>query len=276
MKINKDSLKARANNISKKMNISQNIVYNRFFFDSFLLRLAASPYKEKFILKGGLYLSSVLGIESRSTMDIDFCVKQLAMEKQNIVDIITEVAKIDIGDAVNFEVIGTSEIRIDDPYGGYQIKVLCKLENVRCEFGIDIATGDPIIPSERNYEYKCLVTGDVLPIKAYSLESVISEKLQTLLLRQFTNSRCTDFYDLYILRKLQLNNVDKQLFNKAFSETCKHRNFSISKPDALALIDEIANNTGIKSRWIAYAKNNKYASGIDFQEVVNSIKEWLE
>ena len=276
MMINKDSLKARANNISKKMNISQNIVYNRFFFDAFLARLAASSYKDKFILKGGLYLSSLLGVSSRSTMDIDFCLKQLSMEKDNLIKIVAEVLDIGVDDGVSFKIISSDDIRMDDPYGGYQIKILGKLENVKYEFGIDVATGDPIVPSEKSYDYKCLVTGDVLPIKVYSLESVIAEKLQTLLSRGIANSRSKDFYDLYILRKTQLENVNKETLKKALSETFKHRNFTIAKEDALALLDEITNNEQINVRWASYVKNNEYVSDLELKEVISTIKEWLE
>ena len=211
MQINKDSLKARVNNISNQLGISQNIVYDRFFFDTFLARLSISPYKDKFILKGGLYLSSVLGIDTRSTIDMDFYIKHLSMEKENIVKLIKNIADMDINDGVTFKVVGSSDIRLDDKYGGFQVKVVGKLDNVRYEFGIDVATGDPIVPSERNYDYKCLVTGETLPIKAYSLESVIAEKLETVLARQIANSRSKDFYDLYILRKTQLVNVDKKI-----------------------------------------------------------------
>ena len=166
--VNKDSLKARANNISKELNIAQNVVYNRFFYDAFLSRLAVSAYKNKLILKGGLYLSSILGIDTRSTMDIDFYLKKVSMDKELIMRLIEEVSSINIEDGIVFEVVGSTEIREDDIYGGFQIKLLGRLDNVKYQFGIDVATGDPIIPSERNYNYKCLVTGEVLPLKAYS------------------------------------------------------------------------------------------------------------
>lgn len=275
MQINKDSLKARANNLSNELGISQNIVYDRFFFDSFLVRLSISPYKNKFVLKGGLYLSSVLGIDTRSTMDIDFYIKHLSMEKENIVRLITDIAMIDLNDGVTFKVLGSSDIRLDDQYGGFQVKVVGKLDNVKYEFGIDVATGDPIIPSERNYDYKCLVTGETLPIKAYSLESVIAEKLETILARQIANSRSKDFYDLYILRKTQLVNVDKNILKKAFEETCKYRGFNISKKDALSLLEEIKLNTQMNKRWNSYVKRAKYAAGLAFEEVINLVIEWI-
>lgn len=275
MLINKDSLKARANKLSAQLGISQNIVYDRFFFDAFLARLSVSQYKDKFILKGGLYLSSVLGIETRSTMDMDFYIKQLSMKKESIVDLIKNIVDIDISDGVTFKIVGSSDIRLDDQYGGFQIKVVSKLDNVRYEFGIDVATGDPIVPSERNYDYKCLVTGEILPIKAYSLESVVAEKLETILARQIANSRSKDFYDLYVLRKIKLDNVDACTLRKAFKETCKYRGLAVFKDDALSLVNEIGRSKLMNGRWDSHVKRAKYAANLSFEEVINSVRDWI-
>ena len=276
MMINKDSLKARANNISKELNITQNVVYNRFFYDAFLSRLAVSPYKDRFVLKGGLYLSSILGIDTRATIDIDFYLKKLSLEKEKIIKLIEDVISIDIGDNITFKVTGSTNIREDDLYGGFQIKLSAKLDNVRYQFGIDIATGDPIIPSDRNYEYKCLVTGETLTIKAYSLESVVAEKLETALSKGIANSRSKDYYDLYILRKTQLNNIDKNALKEAFSETCKYRNFSISKIDALDLTKELIDSQQVNKRWISFGKKVKYAEDIPFVDVIDAINDWID
>ncbi|MCR5514382.1 MAG: nucleotidyl transferase AbiEii/AbiGii toxin family protein [Bacilli bacterium] len=276
MRINKDSLKARANNIAKELSISQNVVYDRFFFDAFLARLAASPYKDNFVLKGGLYLSSVLGVHSRSTIDMDFHIKSLLMEKENIMKVVADITKIDLGDGIVFQVLEAGDIMPEDIYGGFQVKVTAKLDNVRHTFGIDIATGDPIVPSDRNYDYRCLVTGEVLPIKAYSLESVIAEKLETVLAKQFANSRSKDYYDLYILRKTQRDNVVLDVLKEAFKETCKYRGFSIGKEEALNLIDGISKNTQINVRWLAYTKRNNYAKGLALEDVMAAIRDWAK
>ena len=275
MKINRDSLKARANNISKESNISSNVVYNRFFYDAFLSRLSKSKYKENYVLKGGLYLSSVLGVSTRNTMDIDFFAKRINMEKEQIVKTIETICNTDANDGITFKVIDATDIRQEDKYGGFQVRVLGKLENIRHEFVIDIATGDPVVPSERNYEYTCLVTGEVLPLKVYSLESVISEKLQTVLSRSVANSRSKDYYDLYILRETQLNNVDIKTLKEAFKQTCNYRNYSITKEDAISLLDEIENNQQVKNRWETYTKKVKYADGVEFESVVADIKKWI-
>ena len=209
--INKDSLKARANNISKELNIPQNVIYNRFFFDAFLSRLAISPHKDKLVLKGGLYLSSLLGIDTRVTMDIDFYLRRLSLEREKIIKLIDEIISIDIQDGITFGIVGSDNIRNDDLYGGFQITLLAKLDNIRYQFALDIATGDPIVPSEQNYDYKCLVIGETLKLKAYSLESVVAEKLETVLSKGIANSRSKDFYDLYILRKTQFSDIDKNI-----------------------------------------------------------------
>lgn len=276
MKINKDSLKSRANNLAKELGVSHNIIYDRFFFDAFLARLSSSPYRNTLVLKGGLYLSNVIGIHSRSTMDMDFYLRKMSMEKAKIVSMVTDIALFDIGDGITFDVLGAEDIRQEDIYGGFQVKVRGQLQNVRYEFGIDVATGDPIVPSERDYEYKCLVSGEVLQIKVYSLESVVAEKLQTVLSRQLANSRCKDYYDLYILRKLQFGNIDSGVLKEAFAKTCIYRNFSIAKDNAFALMKYISQSEAIKVRWNSYAKRAKYAQDIAFADIIDAIVEWLE
>lgn len=276
MKINKDSLKARANNIAKELGISQNVVYDRFFYDAFLARLSKSPYKNQFVLKGGLYLSSVLGIDNRSTMDLDFYLSKTKMEKGNIVSIIVKIASLNINDGVTFVFCGESTIREDDLYGGFQVTLLGKMDNVKHQFNIDVATGDPIVPSERNYDYKCLVTGEVLPLKAYSLESVVSEKLETVLAKGISNSRSKDFYDLFVLRKTLQKEINNNHLIKAFKQTCEYRAFIESKEGALKTLEEIKNNSMIRIRWTSYGKKVGYAKDITLDEVIDAIKEWVE
>ena len=271
--INKDSLKAKGNNISNQLKISQNVIYNRFFYDAFLSRLAFSPFRDKLILKGGLYLSSVFGVELRSTMDIDFYCKNLILKED---ETIKEISDIDFGDQIVFKLLDINKIRDDDIYGGFQVTLLGKLDNIRCQFSIDIATGDPIIPSEHSYNYKCLVTGEVLPIKVYSLESVVAEKLETVLSKGIANSRSKDYYDLYILRNLHFENIDKTILKEAYRKVCEYRHFNISKENALELLNAIKNNEQIIVRWRAYGKRVKYADGISLDDVITSLKEWIE
>lgn len=260
----------------KKYDISQNIIYSRFFYDAFLKRLSISKYCDKFILKGGLFLSCIIGIESRSTMDIDFCLTKLPLNKENIINIINEIIDSNYEDNIEFDIMGIDEIRNEDIYGGFQVTILGKLENVKCQFGIDIATGDPIIPSEKEYNYKCLVSEEELTIKTYSLESVTAEKLETILSRGIFNSRSKDYYDLYVLWKTKQKEFNKNDLLVAYSKTCEYRKFAINKEDALNLLEEIGNNSQINNRWNSYCKITKYAEGLLFEDVIQTIKEIIE
>ena len=275
MKINKDSLKARANNISKELHIDQNVIYGRFFFDAFLSRLSISKYSDKLILKGGLYLSSLLGVVNRNTVDIDFCIKSLKMEKENVLSIVEEIISEKSDDLIEFKVLSVHDIRKEDIYGGFSIELIGKLDNVRQVFMVDIATGDPIIPSEKNYNYTCLVSKETLPIRVYSLESVVAEKLETVLSKQLANSRAKDYYDLFILRITQLQNINIIDLRKAFREACNHRNYSITKEEAIFLMSEIRRNEILNSRWNQYKNKNKYAETVSFNQTIDSILDWI-
>lgn len=276
MWINKDSLKARANNISKELGISQNLVYYRFFFDAFLSRLAKSNYKNQLILKGGLYLSSLLGVENRHTVDIDFHLKQLKLEQDTVVSVVKEICGIDTNDGIIFKILGINNIRTDDKYGGFQIDLEAKLDNVKNVFSIDIATGDPITPNEELYNYTCLVSKETLNLKTYSLETIVAEKLETVISRGITNSRSKDYYDLYLLAKTQIGKINLVTLRKAFKETCKYREASFTKSKANEMILEIMNNDILKKRWESYSSKNLLPMNIDFKDVCEVIRYWIE
>lgn len=276
MKINKDTLRDKASQFFLRSGINHEIIYNRFFFDAFLSRLAKSKYKDMFVLKGGLYLSLITGIESRSTVDIDFYIRNIAIQKQLLIEIMSDICGLDIGDGVVFVIKGSNDIRRDDPYGGFCITIVGYLENVRCQFGVDISTGDPIVPSEKCFKYKCLLTNETLDVQVYSLESVIAEKTETILHKGTSNSRSKDFYDLYILWTTQLENIDKSILITAFKKTSEHRNFLVSKKEAIDILNDIGVNKVNNSRWLNYQKKAKYADGLNFKEVIKISKKWIE
>ena len=269
MKINKDSLSAKAGNIAKKRKISANVVYSRYFFDCFLKRLSISPYAERFVLKGGLFLSSVLGIENRSTMDIDFVVRRIRMERETIVKIIKEICQEEVDDNVSFEYVGDSKIMKDDIYGGFSISVEGRLENIRQRFDIDLATADVVYPSDMEYEYKCIITDETLCIKSYSIESVVSEKLQTFLLKGVLNSRAKDLYDLYVLESFLTK--DTVNLKKAFMETCRFRDFETDKKKAEKTLESVSASVMQRKLWESYSRKTSYAKGIAFEDVIASI-----
>ncbi len=249
-------------------------MYSRYFFDCFLKRLSFSPYAGKFVLKGGLFLSSFLGIENRATMDIDFIVRRIRMERGTIVGIIEEICGEDADDNVSFRYIGNSEIRKGDIYGGFSVSIEGRLENVRQRFDIDLATADAVYPSDQNYEYRCLVTGETFRLKSYSIESVVAEKMQTFLLKGALNSRSKDLYDLYILERIVEKNGP--VLKEAFRETCRCREFEIDKGTALRILESVSSNTMQRRLWDSYSRKTGYAKGMAFDDIIGSIGRLIE
>ncbi len=274
MKINKDSLSMKAKSIAKEKGISINVVYSRYFFDCFLKRLSFSPYSEKFVLKGGLFLSSMLGIENRSTMDIDFILRKIHMDHDSVIDIMKEICQESADDNVIFQYMGDSEIKKDDIYGGFSVSIEGRLENVKQRFDIDLATADTVYPKDCDYEYQCLITGETIHLKTYSVESVIAEKMQTFLLKGILNSRTKDLYDIYVLERFVKKN-DESL-KEAFRETCQNRRFEIDRENAMKILKSIESNVTQKKRWETYAKKMSFARNVSFDEVIVSIKHLLE
>lgn len=228
----------------------------------------ASSYSDNFVFKGGFLLSIILGIDLRSTMDIDFLLRKLDLDRENIIKIIKEIASININDGVAFEFKSIDEIRQEDDYGGYTVTLLGKLDNIKEVICVDIATGDPITPKAINYGYKCLFDNDVLKFKAYNFETIIAEKLQTILFKGITNSRSKDFYDLYIIHKLRWDSIDKDILKKAFENTCIYRKTIFTKEKAIKILDNISNDSLMESRWELYRIRNKYVEGIEFNVTV--------
>ena len=198
----------------------------------------------------------------------------LAME--NIVNVLKEVSLIDIGDNVTFEYQNINEIRQDDEYGGYNIVLLGKLENIKETISIDVATGDPITPSAMDYRYKCLFDEEILSFKAYNFETILAEKLQTILFRGIANSRSKDFYDIFIIYKLRWNDIDTKVLKEAFVNTCNYRGTVFAKDEALRIVDRIKNDSQMESRWKTYSKRNQFAKNIEFKDTLNPLETIIE
>lgn len=276
MKINKNSLQARIKNLSSQKGVPSNVILQDYFFDAFLKRLAKSPYVENFVFKGGFLLSTTLGIDFRSTMDMDFLLTKLAMNKENIKKIFKEIAEIDVDDNITFDFVDINDIRQEDEYGGFNVSLLGRLENVKVVVSIDIATGDPITPSSVSYNYRCLFDNEILIFAAYNFETIIAEKLQTILNRGVTNSRSKDFYDLYIIYKLRWNDINVSTLKEAFNNTCRYRNTIFSSGHATEIKNQIENDLSMQKRWESFSKKNEFASDISFSDTISVLNIILE
>ena len=275
MKIDKQRLVSRITRVAKDLDISPHTAYPRFFFDCFLARLASSPLREKYVLKGGLCLSSLVGIAKRSTLDIDFLLWNADLTHERTIGDMKEIAAMDIDDGVYFEYIMDKPIRQDDPYGGFGIQFMGRFANIRQVFSIDIATGDPMVPGPKLDEYDCLITGEKISLLRYPIETILAEKLETILEKGVKNSRSKDFYDVYLLRKEFGFKIDADLLKEAFSKTCAHRGFPQEPSLFERTLRDIRTNENQKARWARFLPKSDYATGISFEETADAVSFWL-
>ena len=274
--MNKNKLTAIIHNVSKDKHISFNVLLQVYFFERFLARLVNSEYKDIFILKGGFLLSSLLGIRERSTIDMDFSISKINFNINTIEEIISEINKIEMKDNISYEIKGISEILEQSTYIGFQVSLIGKLENIKVPFSIDLATGDPITPCEITYRYHSILNDEIMEIKCYNVESVIAEKLQTILDKKIGNSRMKDFYDIYILMKLHKDLFDPKILNDAIKNTFDYRNTAISKEDFILLLEVLVEDNEFNNRWMNFVKKNHYVEEEDFKEVKSEIIELIE
>ena len=214
---NVQSLKDKATNCANKNNLSVGQVLQNYMFE----RLSKSKYNDKFIIKGGLLLSSIMGINARTTMDIDADITGIDFEKDEIEKIINEIIKIDLNDEVEIIIDKVEDIREENEYGGFKFKLIAIFGNLKIPFHIDISTGDIITPRAIEYRYKMILEDDYINIWTYNKETVVAEKLQTILSRKIRNSRMKDFYDLYYFVNFRWNEIDKEILKKGqFKVNC--------------------------------------------------------
>ena len=274
--MNKDSITQKLRNKAKELDLNYNLVLSKFFFDEFLKLISISVYRENFMLKGGMLLTYSLGVQNRSTQDIDFLVKGFPIEtvklKKFLEEILGDTNKKDIW----FEINGTAEeIRAEDEYGGIRFHLIGHLANIRIPFSIDIATGDPIYPLPRLERYSTIL-GDVIELNMYPLETVLSEKLQTILTRAEINSRSKDFYDIYAILKNKFEVINIKELKVAVSMTFSYRKTEVSKDKAKVIVSHINKDSLVIERWKRYQNKNPYAKGIEFSEIIDSLNTLIE
>ncbi len=268
MKTSKDAVQPRLNKMAKELGVSVNVLIAAYFFDAFLARLSKSGYSENFVLKGGFYLSMVAGINNRYTKDLDFKLTGRELSEENLSAIVGKIIAVDVGDNIYFELGSLSRIRESDKYGGYSVSITGHLENIRQAVSLDIATGDPVTPGIVWYEYKRLLDGSSLFLPAYNLETVLAEKIQTMLGRGLLNSRSKDFYDIYIIGKLKWQDISVPSLKLAFEKTCEYRNCSFSKTETQELLSRLKSDTLQLSHWENYARKNTFAKDIEFAQIM--------
>ena len=274
--INIMQLKAKIKNISKEKNISAQLVLQNYMMERFIERIALSDFQDQMIIKGGLLISSIVGLDSWATMDIDMTLKGKPVNEAFILDYINEISRININDEVKFDVVSITEIREMDDYFGFRVSLIAGIGTMKIPLKIDITTGDKIIPSEISYEYPLMFENRSIKIKAYNLETILSEKIETIISRGNQNTRMRDFYDVYILLKLKSKNIDYNILRLAIEETSKKRDSLNLFLKYKEIISNIQNNNEMLVRWENYRNSFNYARTIDFNKMCKLLTEILE
>lgn len=269
---NVPSLKDRANNFAKENNITVQQVLQNYMFERFLERLSFSKYKEKLIIKGGLLLSSIIGIKLRNTMDIDADIVGINFEEEEIEKLITNIININLNDSAQMKLEKVEEIKEESEYGGYRVKLIGNLENLRIPFHIDISTGDIITPRAIEYKYKKLLEDDYIEIYTYNQETIIAEKLQTILSRKIANSRMKDYYDLYFFVNFKWQEIDKETLKQAMKATFEQRNSMEDLESREKIINSIEKDKTLIQLWKDYQLKHQYAQRINYNRIIEAIR----
>ena len=269
----RNSLKAKASNFSKISKIPNMYIIQSFMFEALLKRLSKSTYKDNFIIKGGFLLSSIFGINLRSTMDLDATIRGISLNKETITKIINEIIQINIHDNVTFELERIKEIRIEENYPGYNVNLKGEFDGLRTNLLIDITTGEVITFKAVEFNYITLLDKEQINILTYNYETIIAEKFESIISRNIDNTRMKDFYDLYMFVKLKWNEINIETLQQAIKNTSKNRNTYDQIKQSKEYIKLIEIDNVLISLWDNYQKNYEYAEGIPYSEIIKALKK---
>ena len=265
------SLKAKIRNIAKQKNIPAQVILQNYMFERLLVRLSASEYKEKFVLKGGMLVAAIVGLDNRATMDLDTTLKNLPFTPDAIRSALEQVCAISLDDGVAFEIGTITPIREDDIYGGYRVMLNARFDTLLTPMSIDVSTGDAITPHAVQYNFSEIFDDEKsYELWAYNIETVMAEKVETILRRGVFNTRPRDFYDAYILATTQ--KFDKDVFDEALSATAKHRGTVEQIADVPGILHNIEESPELCAMWDKYRKQFAYAADIEYEQIIEILK----
>jgi predicted nucleotidyltransferase component of viral defense system len=264
-------LKDLIKNLAKEKNISSQVLLRNYMMQRLLLKIANSDYKNNFILKGGMLVANLVGIGSRSTVDMDLTIKSFNLTKENITEVFSEIFSTKTEDGIEFKLKQVEKIREEAEYKGFRLSILALMGKARIPLKIDLTTGDKLTPSEINYRYQLLFEDEKIEILSYNLETLLAEKLETIVSRSKTNTRMRDFYDVYILTLELKEKININLLAAALTETAKSRGTYKAIKNGRNIIIDIFNSDIILSHWNRYRNKFKYAKEIEFSNLKEQI-----
>lgn len=265
------SLKAKIRNLAKDKSLPAQVILQNYMFERLLVRLAASEYQDKFILKGGMLVAAIVGLDNRATMDLDTTLKNLPLTPEAIRAAMEQICAILVEDGVSFELGAIAPIREDDVYGGYRLSINARYDTILTPLTIDISTGDAITPDPVKFAFTEIFDHDKsFELWAYNIETVLAEIIETILRRGVFNTRPRDFYDTYIL--LTTQRYDKAVFQEALRATAEHRGTTSQIEDVDGILKNISESAELKTMWEKYRRQFAYAKGIEFVDIIETLR----
>lgn len=265
-------LKDLIRNLSKKKSADAQILMRNYMMERFLERISLSKYRDKFILKGGMLVAAMVGLDARSTMDLDATVKGINVNVNDVADLIAGIVSVPIDDGVTFRVNKVSEIMDEAEYPGIRVSMTTVFDGVVTPLKIDISTGDAITPREVRYSFKLMLEDRSIDIWAYNLETVLAEKLETIITRATANTRMRDFYDIYILEQLHGNTLNAQFLHDALLATARKRETEGHLAEAKEVFAEVEDSPVMQQLWTAYRKKFSYAADLEWNIVMKAVR----
>ena len=263
-----EQIKGAIRNISKEKGVNPNSLLQMCLFEGILEKLSKSKYRENFILKGGLLISSLIGVDVRSTMDMDTTIKGIPVNEETITRIINEILDIEIDLEISYKLIKLTPIRNADVYEDFSASIECKFGKINARLNIDITTGDVITPREIKYSYSKILEEGTIPIITYTIETILAEKFETISSRNITTTRARDFYDLYMIYNMYNNKINQEILGEAIVKTARQRGSLKAIIQYKEIVELFKINRTIKNIWDRYVKNNPYTKDIKFLDTV--------
>ena len=268
-----EQIKGAIRNISKKTGVNPNSLLQMCLFEGILEKLSKSKYSENFILKGGLLISSLIGVDMRSTMDMDTTLRGIPLNEESISNILNEILAIEIDADIEYKLIKLSPIRQEDVYEDFCASISCIFGKINATLNIDITAGDVITPREMNYSYSRILEEGTIPIMTYTIETILAEKFETISSRNITTTRARDFYDLYMIYSIYKDKIDKGILRKAIERTSKYRGSFETALQYKEIVELFRESETPKELWKKYTQNNPYSKDVDFLDTISVYEE---
>ena len=270
-----EQIKGRIKSVAKQNNADARTLMRIYMMERFLERLAQSEYRDNFIIKGGILVTAMIGVAHRSTMDIDTSMKNQNLSAEDALRVVNQVKDIDLDDGVSFDVKDVSNIMDEMEYPGIRVTMNANVGRLITPLKIDISTGDVITPRAIEFNYDLLLEDRSISLWSYNLETILAEKLQTVLARGILNTRMRDFYDIRMLLDTYEDKVNKVVLKDAFAATCNKRGTDHLQEQAEEIIKIIEADEQLQVLWRAYQKKYSYAAEIDYASVINGVRKLM-